>query len=151
MKIQNFILVVAFAVICFAFNQKTDNKADKELVESLASMASEAFNSGDVSKALSIYTDDVVFLNGLIKISGKDSLAKSFTYMFQHSRNFRNFPAVFSVSDDMVFVEGLFTFDWNVENRVTYAKGVMIMVFKKQADNSWKITYAEENHGDILK
>jgi uncharacterized protein (TIGR02246 family) len=114
-------------------------------------MLSDAFNSGDVAKLLSVYTDDAIFINGLVKISGKDSLAKSFSYMFQHSSNFKTYPALWSVQEDMVFIEGMFTFDWNMNGTVSHAKGVMKEIFIKEADNSWKITFGEENHGDILK
>lgn len=151
MKTQNVIMALALAVICLACNNKPVVNTDKTLVESLMSMSTEAFNSGDVNKILNIYTDDGIMLNGLVKISGKDSLAKSFTYMFQHSSNFKYFPALWSVQGDMVFIEGLFTFDWNMNGTVSQGKGVMKDVFVKQPDNSWKITYSEENHGDVMK
>ncbi len=141
-------IVILLSVSC---TQKSSVTDDQTLVNTLASIAADAFNSSDVDKALSIFTDDAVFLNGQVKISGVDSLRKAFTYMFQHSSNFKYYPALWSVKEDMVFIEGMFTFDWTINGSVSNAKGVMREVFLKQPDNSWKITYSEENHGDIMK
>jgi len=140
-------LIIIFMIAC----APKDTKSDQALVNSLAALSSDAFNSNDVNRTLGLFTDDAVFLNGQVKISGADSLRKSFTYMFQHSSNFRYFPALWSVKEDMVFIEGMFTFDWAMNGAVSHAKGVMREVFIKQPDGSWKITYSEENHGDILK
>jgi ketosteroid isomerase-like protein len=151
MKTQLFSLLGLMVISMIACTPKETNSDDQKLVNSLATLSSEAFNSNDVNRILGLFTDDAIFLNGVVKISGVDSLRKSFSYMFQHSSNFRYYPALYSVKQDMVFIEGLFTFDWNMNGVVSHAKGVMREVFIKQPDNSWKITYSEENHGDILE
>jgi ketosteroid isomerase-like protein len=141
-------LVIITMIACAPKDTKTD---DLTLVNSLATMSADAFNSNDVNRTLGLFTNDAVFLNGQVKISGADSLRKSFTNMFQHSSNFKYYPGLSSVNENIVFIEGLFTFDWNMNGAVSQAKGVMREVFIKQPDNSWKITYSEENHGDIRK
>lgn len=151
MKTTLILSIGAILFCCLGCSQKSGNSSDQSLVNRLSSMSAEAFNSGDVDKLLSVYADDAIFLNGQAKISGKDSLRTAFAYMFQHSSNFKIYPALFSVKEDMVFIEGMFTFDWNMNGIVSQAKGIMKEVFLKQSDNSWKITYGEENHGDILK
>jgi uncharacterized protein (TIGR02246 family) len=151
MKTKLILLFGAIIIINLSCSQKPGADHDQSLVNSLTSMIADAFNSGDVNKITGIFTDDAVFLNGQVQISGVDSLRKSFTYMFQHSSNFKYYASLWSVKEDMVFIEGMFTFDWAMNGAVSHAKGVMREVFVKQPDNSWKLTYSEENHGDILK
>jgi ketosteroid isomerase-like protein len=151
MKTKYFILwalIILFAVAC---QKKAAVNSDKILVDSLAAVAADAFNSGDVNKALSIYASDVVFLNGPAKMSNLDTIANAFKYMFQHSKNFKYYPCVSSVTKELVFIEGMFTFEWHMDNNMSMGKGSMIVVFKKQPDTMWKITYCEENHGDVVR
>ena len=151
MKTRNIILLAAVIIFSTSCAKKPEVCNDRILVDSLATVAVNAFNSGDVARALSNYTDDVVFLNGNVKMSNKDTISNAFKYMFQHMKNFNYYLGVSSVSKDMIFMEGLFTFDWQIDNNRSIGKGVMLLVYQRQADNSWKITYCEENHGDILK
>jgi ketosteroid isomerase-like protein len=147
-----YIIVSAFIVLfTISCEKKAAVCSDKLLADSLAAVAADAFNSGDVSKALSIYASDAVFLNGPLKMSNPDTIANGFKYMFQHSRNFTYYPCLSSVTKELVFIEGMFTFEWHADNNMSIGKGSMIVIFKKQADNKWKITYCEENHGDIVK
>ena len=149
MKTVTIILLTVVIMFSAGCTKKAEVNRDKVLIDSLATIAVEAFNSGNIEKALSIYSNDIVFLNGPVKMSSKDSLAIGFKYMFQHMKNFNYYPGFSSVSKDLIFSEGMFTFDWQVDNSISFAKGVMILVYSKQPDNSWKITYCEENHGDL--
>jgi ketosteroid isomerase-like protein len=151
MKTKYFILsafIIFFTISC---EKKTVVNSDKLLADSLAAVAADAFNSGDVSKALNTYASDAVFLNGTAKMSNIDTIANAFKYMFQHSKNFKYYPCLSSVTKELVFIEGMFTFEWHMDNNMSIGKGSMIVIFKKQADKKWKITYCEENHGDIVK
>lgn len=114
-------------------------------------VSSDVLNSGDIKAIMNIYEDDAIFLNGTVKICGKNSLSSAFTYMFQHIKNFNFYNGVSSVSKHMVSFEGLFTFDWYTDNNSSFAKGVMTIVYKKQADSSYKITCYQENHGNVLR
>jgi ketosteroid isomerase-like protein len=135
----------------FAFTQKPSDDKNKALVDSLNSVATTAWGSGVIDKVMNIYADDAVVISGQNKMAGKDSIANGWKYVAPYAKNFKTYESVFSVSNDMVFIEGLFTFDWNKDNYSALAKGVAIVVWKKQADNTWKITYHEEDHGDLVK
>ena len=100
---------------------------------------------------MSIYSDDAVVITGQSKLGGKDSVANVWKNVIPYAKNFKIHQSVFSASDDMVFIEGFFTFDWNKDNYSAFCKGKTILVWKKQTNNSWKITYHEENHGDLVK
>jgi len=149
MKAKIFLLVIAFLIV--ACSQKTSTEKDKALVDSLIKTASDAWSSGDIEKAMSIYADDALLISGQIKMGGKDSISIGWKNIIPYAKNFKIYQCVSSVSEEMVFIESLFTFDWNQGSYSALAKGVTIMVWKRQADNTWKITYQEENHGDLKK
>jgi len=151
MKKRNIILLFTAMIFIAACTQKPGADKDKALVDSLNTVAVTAWGSGEIDKVMSIYADDAVVISGQMKIGGKDSIANAWKYVVPYAKNFKTYQYVASVSEDMVYVEGLFTFDWNQGNYSALAKGVQIIVWKKQADNTWKITYSEENHGDLVK
>lgn len=128
-------------------NQTSENQA---LVDSLITQAAEAYSSGDVQKVLNLYSDDAVFISQDSRIGGKDSLAVFLEISLPYASNFNQDKGITSVTDDLIYYQGMYTFEWN-KDYSAMAKGFMTYVFKKQADNSWKITLAIEDHGDILK
>ena len=151
MKTRNIILLFTAILFITACTQKPSTDKDKALVDSLTTVAATAWGSGEIDKVMSIYADDAIVISGQIKMSGKDSITNGWKYVVQYAKNFKTYQYVSSVSEEMVFMEGLYTFDWNQGNYSALAKGVAILVWKKQADNTWKITYHEENHGDLVK
>ena len=151
MKTRNIILLFTVMLFITACTQKPGADKDKTLVDSLTTVATTAWSSGDINKVMSIYADDAVVLSNQMKLCGKDSITNGWKIVCQYAKNFNTYVSVSAVSKDMVYVEGLYTFDWNQGNYSALAKGVAILVWKKQADNTWKITYHEENHGDLVK
>jgi uncharacterized protein (TIGR02246 family) len=151
MKTKNIILLFTAMLFITACTQKPSTDKDKALVDSLTTAAATAWGSGEIDKVMSIYADDAIVISGQIKMAGKDSITNGWKYVVQYAKNFKTYQSVSSVSEEMVFIEGLYTFDWNQGNYSELCKGVAILVWKKQADNSWKITYHEENHGDLVK
>jgi ketosteroid isomerase-like protein len=151
MKTRNIILLFAAILLVTACTQKPTADKGKALVDSLNVVATTAFGSGEIDKLISIYADDAIVISGQFKMAGKDSIAKGWKSSAPHAKNFKIYQYVSSVSEDMVFVEGFYTFDWTWVNSSALAKGVTIMVWKKQADKTWKITYHEENHGNLVK
>lgn len=151
MKTKNIILPFVVMLFITACTQKPVADKDKALVDSLNTVAAAAWGSGEIDKVMSIYADDAIVISGQIKMSGKDSITSGWKYVVPYAKNFKTYQYVSSVSEDMVFVEGLYTFDWNQGNYSALAKGTAILVWKKQVDNTWKITYHQEDHGDLVK
>lgn len=151
MKTRNIILLFTAMLFITACTQKPDTSKNQALVDSLTIVANTAWSSGDINKIISIYADDAVVISNQIKLCGKDSITNGWKVVCQYAKNFNTYVGVSSVSKDMVFIEGLYTFDWNKDNYSALAKGIVILVWKKQADNKWKITYHEGNHGDLPK
>jgi ketosteroid isomerase-like protein len=100
---------------------------------------------------MSIYADDAIVNSGGIKMCGKDSIAGGWKYVVPFAKNFSVYKGLSSVSSDMIYAEGLFTFDWQKDNHSAFAKGIFTLVWKKQQDGLWKITYHSEEHGDLAK
>ncbi len=129
-------------------NQTCENQV---LADSLNIQATDAYNSGDVQKVLNLYADDAVFISQDLRIGGKDSLAVVLETMVPYMSNFNPDKGITTVTDNLIYYQGLFTFDWSKDNYSAMGKGLMTTVYEKQADNSWKITLAIENHGDLVK
>lgn len=146
------LVFLAFSA-CTPKTETNENQTCKNqvLADSLNTQAVEAYNSGDVQKVLNLYADDAVFISQDLRIGGKDSLAVVLETVVPYMSNFNPDKGITSVTDDLMYYQGLFTFDWNKDNYSAMGKGFMTTVYKKQADNSWKITLAIENHGDLVK
>jgi len=151
MKTKNLILLFFAMFFIIACTQKPSDNNNKALVDSLSAAANTAWSSGEIDKVMSIYANDAVVISGQIKMGGKDSISNGWKNVVHYATNFKTYNTVSSVTDDMVFIEGLYTFDWTQGNYSALAKGVAIVVWQKQSDNSWKITYHQEDHGDIVK
>jgi ketosteroid isomerase-like protein len=151
MKTRSIILLFTALLFVSACKQMPADDKGKALVDSLNVVASTVWGSGALDKVMNLYADEAVMISGKYKMAGKDSIAVGWGAVVPYAKNFKMHECVFSVSDNMVFIEGLFTFDWNKDNYSSLAKGVSIVVWEKQADSSWKITYQEENHGDWVK
>lgn len=147
------LVFLAFSA-CTNKTETNENKAceNKALVDSLIAQAAQAYNSGDVQKILDLYTDDVVFISQNLRIGGKDSLAVVLSEgMVPYISNFNIEKGITAVTDNLIYFQGMFTFDWSKDNYSAMGKGLMTTVIKRQADNSWKTTLAIEDHGDIIK
>lgn len=151
MKTRNIFLLFTAMLFITACTQRPDNSKNQALVDSLTTVAANAWGSGDINKLISIYADDAVVISNQTKLCGKDSITNGWKVSCLYAKNFNIYGGISSVSKDMVYIEGLYTFDWNKGNYAALAKGVVILVWKKQADNKWKITYHEGNHGDLPK
>ena len=151
MKTKNIILLFSAMLFITACTQKPSTDRDKALVDSLSTAAATAWGSGEIDKVMSIYADDAVVISGQHIMGGKDSITNGWKNVVHYAKNFKTYQSVSSVSEEMVFIEGLYTFDWNQGDYSALAKGVAIVVWKKQTDKTWKITYHEEHHGDLVK
>jgi len=151
MKTKAFFLLLIFILGTSACTQKTVSTNDQTIVDSLAIIASEAWSSGDINQVMSIYADDAIVISGGIKMCGKDSISGGWKYVVPFAKNFTVYKGLSSVSSNMIYAEGLFTFDWQKDNYSAFAKGIFTLVWKKQSDGFWKIAYHSEEHGELVK
>jgi len=123
--------------------------ADKGLVSSLTNDFTIAFNSGDVTRLMKSFADDAIVISCGWRMSGRDSIEGGMKYMLEHSSEMIIDPGISNVTDDIIFLQGLVTLKWKNEAYSALAKGVILLIWKKQDNGSWKITFEEENHGDL--
>lgn len=140
------LVLLASNLACSNHSQATK---DKYLVGSLTKDFTVAFNSGDVNKLMNYFAEDAIVISCGWRMSGKDSIEGGMKYMLEHSTAMNVSPGISNVSDEIVFMEGLVTLNWKNESYSAIAKGVITLIWKKQKDESWKITFEEENHGDL--
>ncbi len=122
---------------------------DKGIVSSLTNDFTSAFNSGDASKLMKSFADDAVVISCGWRMCGKDSIAGGMKYMLEHSSGIAISEGISNIHGDIIFLEGLVTLNWKNESYNAVAKGVITLIWKKQSDLSWKITFEEEDHGDL--
>jgi len=122
---------------------------NNELSETLSDKVVNAFNSGDVGKLMELYTDDAIVISCGWRMCGKDSIAGGMKYLLEHASSLSFIPGPGRETPETLFLSGLMTFSWKNESYHATAKGMMNIVWKKQVDNSWKITWFQEDHGDI--
>lgn len=146
MSLKNILYVVFVLFVISACTQKQARDQHKPLVDSLDVVSASAFNSGDFNKAVDIFTDDAVFISYGKKMVGRDSIASNLKNAMPFMKNFKSYPCVYSVSDNLVFTQSYFTGTWNKNNSSKPMKGTAIYVWQKQADNTWKITFFQEDH-----
>ena len=151
MKTKVFFILLVAILGTSACTQKKVCNMDQALIDSLATIAAKAWSSGDINQVMSIYADDAIVVSGGVKMCGKDSITAGWKYVVPFAKNFTVYKGLSSVTSDMVYAEGLFTFDWQQDNYSAFAKGIFTLVWKKQPDGYWKITYHSEEHGDLVK
>jgi hypothetical protein len=148
MKTKTLLLFFGVMLVVISCSTKTTTTAsrDKTLCDSLLKINEDAYNSGDAQKIADMFTDDCLLINGSTYTWSKDSVlvfAKSLTPSL---KNFKAHLGPFSVSEDMVYQEKYYTGDWVVGDVTLKGKGVSILVWIKQPDNSWKIALEKSDY-----
>ena len=141
--------VVALSII--ACQQEVPINKDKQLADSIIAEVNKAFNSGDFNQMLNLYADDAIAINSGVKFCGKDSITKVRKELYPSLKNYTITNGISSVSGDLVYCQGLETFDWQQGNYSAFCKGFYTTIWKKQPDASCKITFSIEDHGDLIK
>jgi len=107
-----------------------------------------AYNSGDAKMIADLFTDDALLIGNGKYTWTKDSILGWAKTVAPFIKNFQGYLGPSTVTTDMVFMQKYWTLDFVVESNSMPAKGVSILVWKKQPDNSWK-TVLENSDYDI--
>jgi len=148
MKTKILFLFFAVMMVVVSCSPKTTTTAsrDKALVDSLLKINEDAYNSGDAQKIADMFTDDCLLINGSIHTWSKDSVLVFAKSLVPSLKNFKARLGLFSVSEEMVYQEKYYTGDWVVGDVTLKGKGVSILVWIKQPDNSWKIALEKSDY-----
>jgi ketosteroid isomerase-like protein len=141
-----FLAVMLVIVSCTPKTTTTVNK-DKALADSLLQINENAYNSGNAQKIADMFTDDCLAIDGIKPTWSKDSLLVIAKSEAPYIKNFRAHLGVFSVTNDMVYMEKYWTGDWVAGSNTLKAKGISILVWLKQPDSTWKIALEKTDGG----
>jgi ketosteroid isomerase-like protein len=149
MKTVTALLFAGLIAVGASCNRNAPGASENDTALKLAAEMTAAFNSGDVSKLMSYYDDDAVFISCGWRMGGKDSIESGMKYLLAHSSEMTFYPVTVSASGGLLSLNGLLTFTWKNESYTALAKGSCSLIWKKQPSGKYLLTFEEENHGDI--
>ena len=145
---ETVLLIITFAVLT-ACGRERPPGSDTNLADSLSRHMVTLFNSGESARMAELFDEDAVFIMCGWRMCGRDSIRTGMKYLLQHSSDLEFTPVISSVSGGILYMTGLANFNWKNEGYSALARGIMTVIWKKQENGSWKITFEEENHGDL--
>ena len=132
------------AAILFSSCSKS---ADTVNVQDLDQQFIGAWNNKDSAKIISFLADDVHFLQGNTHFKGKSEVASKWVSETLPTLTDLKTNVVSSGTDSQTAYEaGTFSVDvlpLNPKDPHAYGEGNYILLWKKGADNSWKLSYAQ--------
>jgi len=110
-------------------------------VDSLNTSWNNAWNNKDVNAIANMFTENTVVLSGSWEAIGKDSIMKNWVNsQLPRMTNFKTTKLIAEASTHMAFQTGFWTLDTKRNDSIVgTAQGNYTTIWKKQADNSWKI------------
>lgn len=140
-----FLLFVSMLVIVSCAPKTTVNK-DQALVDSLLTVNIDAWNSGNAQKIIDLFTDDALMIANGKNTWGKDSIYVGAKSMAPIIKNFKAYLGPTSVSEDLIQMQKYFTADIVMGDATLKGQGLAFLIWKKQADKSWKVVLEVENY-----
>ena len=135
---------LAISILLFACTNKNTNttSAQKAVsVDSLEKAWDDAFNAHDFEKFTNMIADDAIVFENEWMAMGKDSvIAKFVKPHFSHPSTYvmKTTKVTDGVSEGMVYRVGEYS-DVKKDSAVTFNKGSYTLIWKKQADNNWRV------------
>jgi len=150
-------IVVSFAAAFIAGCAQTQapvetRKADEAAITAAGSALAQAAIAKDLDKCMSFYVDDpVLFIPGAPAMVGKDAVRKAFQgFLGAQKLQLETSGLIIDVaaSGDLAMERGSYTNTiTDAKGKTTTETGKLVLVWKKQADGSWKIA-ADTNASD---
>jgi uncharacterized protein (TIGR02246 family) len=127
-------------------------KANEAAIQAAGDLLAQAAEAKDLEKCMSLYVDDpVLFLPGAPAVIGKDALRKAWQqFLGVQSLKLATSGTIIDVanSGDLAFERGSYSNTiTDAKGKTTTETGKLVLVWKKQADGSWKIA-ADTNAND---
>jgi ketosteroid isomerase-like protein len=148
MRTLAFYVIAAATLLISACKPKTETCNDQVLADSLLKINVSAYNSGNAQKIADLFTDDALLIGNGKFTWTKDSILVWAKSVAPAIKNFRGYLGPTTVTEDMVIMTKYWTMDFVPQGAVMPAKGLSTIVWKKQADKTWK-TVLENSQYDI--
>lgn len=136
---------IMLIVSCAPKNTTTVNK-DQALFDSLLKVSTDAYNSGNPQNFVDFFTDDALRMINGKSLWGKDSILAFAKSMAPFVKNLQAYLGPTTLNQDLIQMQKYFTADIIKGNSILSGQGLATFVWKKQADNSWKIILEIENY-----
>jgi len=146
MKQIALLFFVAAMVTIAGCNPKADTGKDMALADSLLKVNVNAYNSGDVQKIVNLFADDALMIVNGKNTWGRDSITAFLKPIAPIIKNFKAYLGPYTVKENLIQLQKYFTADIVAGDKTLKGKGLAILVYEKQADNSWKIVLEYENY-----
>ena len=148
MRTLAFYFIVVAVLLIASCKPKAETCKDQALADSLLTINVNAYNSGDGQKIADLFTDDALLIGNGKYTWTKDSILVWTKSVAPAIKNFRGYLGPTTVTEDMVIMTKYWTLDFVPQGSAMPAKGISTLVWKKQADNTWK-TVLENSEYDI--
>jgi ketosteroid isomerase-like protein len=147
MKIKTLasILFVSFLVFISCTPKTLENK-DQALADSLLQVNINAWNSGNTQTIADMYTEDCLYSDNGKNIWTKDSLVAVVKHIVPAIKNFNAIIGPTTVTSDIIFMQKYWTLDYVAGESPLKTRGLSIIIWMKQADNSWKIVMEKSDY-----
>ena len=154
----SFSLLIAAAALAAGCSQAPapapldTRKAAEAAIAAAGNALAQAAEAKDLDKCMSFYVDDpVLFVPGAPALVGKDAVRKAFQgFLGVQSLKLETSGVIIDVaaSGDLAMERGSYSNTiTDAKGKTTTETGKLVLVWKKQADGSWKIA-ADTNAGD---
>ena len=154
---MSFVIVTIFAVALIAGCSQTPappdtRKVDEAAIAAAGNALAQAAEAKDIDKCMAFYVDDpMLFVPGAPAVVGKDALRKVWQQFFNvRALKLETSGLIIDVagSGDLAFERGSYSNTiTDAKEKTTTETGKLVLVWKKQADGSWKIA-ADTNASD---
>lgn len=146
MKTKTYFLLFLSMLVIVSCAPKTTVNKDQALVDSLLTVNINAYNSGNAQKITDLFTDDALMI-----VNGKNTWGKDSIYVVAKSiapaiKNFKAYLGPTTVKDDLIQMQKYFTADIVMGDATLKGQGLAFLIWKKQADKSWKVVLEVENY-----
>jgi ketosteroid isomerase-like protein len=146
MKTKSIIFLFLTMLVIVSCAPKSIVSKEQALADSLLTVNVTAWNSGDAQIIADMYTDDCLYFDNGKGIWGKDSTLAIIKTVATVIKNFKATLGPTTVSTDLVFMQKYWTLDYMAGENALKTKGLSIIVWIKQADNSWKISREKSDY-----
>lgn len=141
------LLPIMLMVSVLSACQKTTGDTDKNNVQALNKQFIDAWNSKDTEKIISFLADDVHFLQGNTHFTGKSEVSQKWVRETAPTlSDLKTYTVSSTVDDKTAYEAGTYSVDVLPETPQEprgVGKGNFILLWKKGADDSWKLSYAQ--------
>lgn len=128
------------------------HRDDATAIRNLLAQVREAFNAGDIEKAIHLHTENVILMeSNMPAISGKQALKEMFTTFFEKRKQERitatlDFEILeLEVICNRAFTRGKVTLETKKDGIASMMTGKFLCILQKQEDGTWLRSHIVSN------